>query len=69
MRSLADALRRTGENMRSEGKEGPARVTDGVAERAERLGGYLTESDSNRILSDVEDFARRQPWPLAEPGA
>ena len=67
-RSLADAMRRTGETLRTEGKEGPAKVTDAAAERAERLGGYLTESDADRILRDVEDFARRQPWLVAAGG-
>ncbi len=66
--SLADAMRRTGETLRGEGKETPARLTDGAAERAERLGGYLTESDADRILRDVEDFARRQPWLVAAGG-
>ena len=28
---------------------------------AERLGGYLSDSSADRILSDVEDFGRRQP--------
>ncbi len=68
VRSLADAMRRTGDTLRNEGKETPARLTDGAAERAERLGGYLTESDADRILSDVEGFARRQPWLVAAGG-
>ncbi|HEX2112582.1 MAG TPA: hypothetical protein VHF67_13635 [Gaiellaceae bacterium] len=68
VQSLADAIRRTGETLRNEGKEGPARLTDGAAERAERLGGYLSESDADRILRDVEDFARRQPWLVAAGG-
>ena len=36
--------------------------------RAERLGGYLQESDGDRILRDVEDFARRNPWAVAAGG-
>lgn len=67
-RSVADAMRRTGETLRTEGKEGPAKVTDAAAERAERLGSYLTESDADRILRDLEDFARRQPWLVAAGG-
>ena len=68
VRSLADSMRRTGENLRNEGQENPAKVTEGVAERADRLGGYLVESDADRILGDVESFARRQPWALAAAG-
>ena len=32
-----------------------------AADRAERLGGYLKQSDADRILGDIEDFGRRQP--------
>ena len=60
--STADAMRRVGEQLRGEGNEAPARLADQAAERAQRLGGYLTEANADRILSDVENFARRQPW-------
>jgi hypothetical protein len=63
--SLAEALRRTGEQLRGEGKEGPAKVGDQVAERMERLGGYLRDSDADRIFGDVESVGRRQPWAFA----
>jgi ElaB/YqjD/DUF883 family membrane-anchored ribosome-binding protein len=60
--SIAEAMRRTTEQLRSEGKESAAKVIDGVADRSQRLGGYLIQADDDRILRDVEDFARRQPW-------
>jgi ElaB/YqjD/DUF883 family membrane-anchored ribosome-binding protein len=60
--STAEAMRRTSEQLRSEGKDSAARVIDEVADRSERLGGYPTQADADRILGDVEDFARRQPW-------
>lgn len=63
--TTADAIRRVGEQLRTEGNAGTARYADQVAERAERLGGYLTEADADRMLRDVEDFARRQPWVAA----
>ena len=66
--SVATAFRRTGEGLRGEGQDAPARMTDAVAERVERLGGYLRDSDADRILGDVEDFARRQPWLVAAGG-
>ena len=37
-------------------------------DRLERLGNYLTDADSDRMLRDVEDFARRQPWLVAGGG-
>jgi ElaB/YqjD/DUF883 family membrane-anchored ribosome-binding protein len=63
--AAADAMRRTGDQLRQEGKETPAKLMEQVAERGERLGSYLTESDGDRILRDVESFARRQPWLVA----
>ena len=64
-RSIADAVRRTGDHLRSEGKEQPAKVAEQAAERAERLASYLTESDGDRILRDAQDLVRRQPWLVA----
>ena len=66
--SVADAMRRTGQSLRDEGNETPAKVTDAVAQRADRLGGYLRESDADAILRDVENLARRQPWLFAAGG-
>jgi len=63
--SIAQAVRKSGDELRSQDQQGPARAVDRVSEQAERLSGYLKESDADRILRDVEDFARRQPWALA----
>lgn len=68
LQSTADAVRRTTEQLRNEGQEGPANIATSVAERAERLGNYLTDSDADQILRDIEDFARRQPWLIAAAG-
>ena len=67
-RQAAD-IRSVGEELRNQGKDGPARIADQVAERTERVGTWLTESDGDRILSDVEDFGRRNPWAIAAGGA
>jgi hypothetical protein len=69
LQSTAVAMRRAGEQLQQEGNDGPARVTRYVAERTERLGGYLSGSNSDRFLQDVEDFARRQPWLVGVGGA
>lgn len=61
-------LRSVGEQLRQQGKDKPAQVVDQVAERGERLGGYLKESDADRILSDVEDFGRQRPWAVVAGG-
>jgi gas vesicle protein len=66
--TTAQDVRSVGEELRKQGKDQPARLADQAADRAERLGGYLKESDADRILSDIEDFGRRQPWAVVAGG-
>src|SRR4051795_373114 len=66
--STASDLRSVGEQLREQGKETPAKLAEQAAERTERLGSYLTESDADRILSDVEEYARKQPWAVVAGG-
>jgi hypothetical protein len=65
---FASDVRSVGDQLREQGKEQPAKLADQAAERAERLGGYLTESDADRILGDVEEFGRRRPWAVIAGG-
>ena len=65
----AEAMRRTGDQLREDGKETPAKVVTAVADRAERLGGYLTRADADQMIRDIENFARRQPFFVAVSGA
>jgi hypothetical protein len=62
--SVGDA-RSVAEQLRTQGKETPARYVEQAADRAERLGGYLRETDGDRLLNDAEDFARRNTWAVA----
>src|SRR3954466_12009902 len=64
----AGDLRDVAQQLREQGKEGPAKIADQVADRAERAGSWMKESDADRILSDVEDFARSNPWAVAAGG-
>jgi hypothetical protein len=57
----AEDIRSVGEELRKQGKEGPANLAEKAAERTERLGSYLTESDSDSLLGDIEDLGRRRP--------
>jgi ElaB/YqjD/DUF883 family membrane-anchored ribosome-binding protein len=66
--SVGHAMRTAGEQLRGQGNELPAKVAEQLAQRAEQLGGYLRESDADRIVDDLEDFARRQPWVVAAMG-
>jgi hypothetical protein len=66
--TAAHDARSVGEELRRQGKDQPARLADQAADRAERLGSYLKESDADRILRDVEDLGRKQPLALVAGG-
>ena len=65
---IASDVRAVSDSLREQGKDQPAKLAEQAADRAERLGGYLKESDADRILGDVEDFGRRQPWAVIAGG-
>jgi hypothetical protein len=69
MTSTASALRQTAQQLRGDQQEPQAKVLEQIAERAERLGRYLTETDGDRLLRDVERIARRRSWLVAGGGA
>jgi ElaB/YqjD/DUF883 family membrane-anchored ribosome-binding protein len=66
--SVASDARSVAQTLREQGKEQPAKLAEQAADRAERLGDYLKSSDADRILRDVEDFGRRQPWAVIAGG-
>lgn len=66
--STAQDLRTVADQLRQQGQETPANIADQVAERAERVAGYLRTSDGDRLLSDIEDAARRNPWAVIAGG-
>lgn len=68
LRTVAQAMRRTGESLREEGNETPAKVTDSISERIEQLGSYLSRSDADAIFGGVQQAARRRPWAFAAGG-
>jgi ElaB/YqjD/DUF883 family membrane-anchored ribosome-binding protein len=59
--ATAQALRSTGQQLREQGQDTQADAAERVAHHADRMGSYLTESDADRLLNDIEDFGRRQP--------
>ena len=65
VQSTAQDVRKVAEQLRGQGKDTPARVAEQVADRAESFGSYLRDADGERLLRDVEDFARRQPMLVA----
>ena len=66
--SAADAVRKASEQLREQGNEPVAKGMEQVADRVERAGGWLRDSDGDRILADVEGFARRNPMAVAAGG-
>jgi len=64
----ADSFRKVSETLREQGQDKPAQLAEQAASRIEGLGSYLKDADSDRILSDVEDFARRQPMAVIAGG-
>ena len=68
VQSTAQDVRSMAEQLRGQGKDTPARVAEQVADRAESFGSYLRDADGERLLRDVEDVARRQPWLVAAGG-
>lgn len=66
LQSAAQALRRSGEQLRSEGNgTQAASATEFVAEKIEHLGSYLERKDADSMMRAVEDTARRRPWMVA----
>jgi ElaB/YqjD/DUF883 family membrane-anchored ribosome-binding protein len=68
---LAQTLRDTAQQLRTEGDSQKARyaqVADQGAERLERVGSYLSTADADELLGRAEELARRQPWLVAGAG-
>jgi hypothetical protein len=63
--TTAEDIRTIGQQLREQGKDQAAKLAEQAAGQVERVGGWLRDSDSDRLLSDVEDFGRRQPWAFA----
>jgi ElaB/YqjD/DUF883 family membrane-anchored ribosome-binding protein len=64
----AGDLRSLSHELRNQGKDGPARLAEQAADRAEKVGGYLSQSDADRILRDAEEFGRSNPWAVIAGG-
>lgn len=59
--TIADALRRTTEHLRSEDQQRIAGLTDTVARQVEQVADYLRNKDARAMRQDLENLARRQP--------
>lgn len=59
--TMADALRRTTEHLRSEDQQRIAGLTDTVSRQVEQVAEYLRNKDAAAMRRDLENLARRQP--------
>jgi hypothetical protein len=64
--SVAQDVRSVGDQLRQSGAvSGAAGYVDQGAELVEKLGQYLQDADSDRLIGDLESYARKQPWAIA----
>ena len=68
VQAVGSALQSGVEQLRTEGKDVPAKMVAEIARRADDLGGYLKSAQADQILADLESFARRRPWLTAGAG-
>ena len=66
--STAQDLRSVGEELRKQGKQGPAKLADRAAEQTEKVGSYLKENGPDEMLGDAEEFGRQRPWAVLAGG-
>ena len=64
--TVAHDLRSVGDQLRTTGVAGGAAAyVDRGADLVDQLGHYLQDADSDRLIADLESFARRAPWAVA----
>jgi hypothetical protein len=59
--TIAEALRRTTEHLRSEDQQRIAGITETVARQVDQVANYLRTKDAAGMRADMENLARRQP--------
>ena len=59
--SIANAVRQSSQPLRDNQQDAIARYVDQAADQIERFSTRLRERDINDLISDVQQFARRQP--------
>lgn len=67
LHGAVQALRQAGQTMEQEGTPGK-QLVDRAAQQAERTARYLSQSDGNRLLNDLEGFGRKNPWAVIAGG-
>jgi len=65
----AEALRRAGNHLEIEGSGTGGQAATRLADQIQQFSDYLRRSDGDRLLGEVESFARRRPWAAGGIGA
>jgi hypothetical protein len=61
LKSVASALRKTGEHLRQEDQDAFTEYFDQAAQKVDAVSGYLRKRTLPELVTDVEGFARRDP--------
>jgi hypothetical protein len=64
----ASDVRSVAEELRRQDKDTPARLAEQAAGQTDRVADYLKGASGERLLRDIEDFARGKPWAVAAGG-
>jgi len=67
--SQADALEGVAEELRRQGKDGPARIADQAGERVKSVASYLEQADGQSIVAAASNLAHENPAAAAAAGA
>ena len=65
----AESLDGVAEELRRQGKDGPAKIAEQAGERVRSVGSYLEEADGESLVQAVADAARENPAAAAAVGA
>ena len=61
LQGISKALQQTGDQLREQDQGSIGQYADQAAEQAGRLSEFLSEKNSEELISEVEDFARNRP--------
>ncbi len=61
LRGIAQALQQTGSQLREQDQGSIGQYAEKAADQVGRLSDFLSEKDSEELISEVEDFARQRP--------
>ncbi len=61
LQGISRALRQTGDQLREQDQDSIGQYAEQAADQVGRLSDFLSEKDSEQLISEVEDFARNRP--------